>query len=77
MASLLVSFVMAGPELLAEVFLDAVVVTILYRHLKTAAKEHWPGTAVKRTWISALLTAGASASASPAWLRTAIPSARL
>ena len=58
MASLLVSFILAGPEFLAEVFLDAVVVTMLYRHLKTAAKEHWLGTAVRRTWKSALLTAG-------------------
>jgi hypothetical protein len=57
--SLLFSFIMAGPELLAEVFLDAVVVTMFYRHLKTAAREHWLGTAVKRTWHSALLIAGA------------------
>lgn len=57
--SLLFSFIMAGPELLAEVFLDAVVVTMLYRHLKTAAREHWLGTAVKRTWRSALLIAAA------------------
>ena len=57
--SLLFSFIMAGPELLAEVFLDAVVVTMLYRHLKTAAREHWLGTAVKRTWRSALLLAAA------------------
>ncbi|MEO7101678.1 MAG: hypothetical protein ABI162_20170 [Luteolibacter sp.] len=55
------TFVMAGPEFLAEVFLDAVVVTMLYRHLKTAAKEHWLGTAVKRTWSSVLLTAAALA----------------
>jgi hypothetical protein len=58
-ASILFSFVMAAPVILAEVFLDAVVVTMLYRHLKTASKEHWLGTAVKRTWISALLIAGA------------------
>lgn len=57
---LLFSVIVAAPELLAEVFLDAVVVTMLYRHLKTAAKEHWLGTAVKRTWKSALLTAAAS-----------------
>ena len=57
--SFLVTFITAAPELLAEVFLDAVVVTMLYRHLKSAAKEHWLGTAVKRTWISALCTAGA------------------
>ena len=56
-AGLLFSLIMTAPELLAEVFLDAVVVSLLYRHLKTAAKEHWLGTAVKRTWKSALLTA--------------------
>ncbi len=55
---LLFSFVMAGSELLAEVFLDAFVVSLLYRHLKTAASEHWLGTAVKRTWIAALMMAG-------------------
>ena len=57
---ILFSFIMAAPELLAEVFLDAVVVTMLYRHLKIAAKEHWLGTAVKRTWKSAVVTAAAS-----------------
>jgi hypothetical protein len=44
------SFIMAGSELLAEVFLDAVVVTMLYRHLKNAARQHWLGTAVRRSW---------------------------
>ena len=53
----LVSFFITGPGFLAEVFLDAVVVTVFYRHLKTAAKEHWLGTAVKGTWRSVLLTA--------------------
>ena len=57
---LLFAVIVAAPELLAEVFLDAVVVTMLYRHLKTAAKEHWLGTAVKRTWKSALVTAAAA-----------------
>lgn len=52
------SFVMAGSELMAEVCLDAFVAGLFYRHLKIAAKEHWLGTAVKHTWISALLTAG-------------------
>lgn len=56
-----VTFVMAGPEFIAEVFLDAVVITMLYRHLKTAAKEHWLGTAVRRTWKSVLMTAAALA----------------
>lgn len=57
---LVFSVIIAAPELLAEVFLDAVVVTMLYRHLKTAAREHWLGTAVKRTWKSAVMTAAAS-----------------
>ena len=57
---LVFSVIVAAPELLAEVFLDAVVVTLLYRHLKTAAREHWLGTAVRRTWRSALVTAAAS-----------------
>ena len=57
---LVFSVIIAAPELLAEVFLDAVVVTMLYRHLKTAAREHWLGTAVKRTWKSAVVTAAAS-----------------
>ncbi len=60
-ATAVITFIMAGPELIAEVFLDAVVVTMLYRHLKTAAKEHWLGTAVRRTWKSVLLTAAALA----------------
>ena len=59
-AGLLFSLVMTAPELLAEVFLDAFVVAVLYRHLKIAAKEHWLGTAVKRTWKSALMMAAAS-----------------
>ena len=52
-ATITVSVVMAAPELLAEMFLDAVVITVLYRHLKTASREHWLGTAVRRTWNSA------------------------
>lgn len=59
MVSILFSIIMAAPELMAEMFLDAVVMTLFYRHLKNAAKEHWLGTAVKRTWKSALLTAAA------------------
>lgn len=59
-SGLLLSLVMTAPELLAEVFLDAFVVAVLYRHLKSAAKQHWLGTAVKRTWKSAILTAVAS-----------------
>lgn len=58
---LMFSFIMAGPELLAEVFLDAVVVSLLYRHLKNAARQHWLGTAVKRSWRLVLAMAAALA----------------
>jgi hypothetical protein len=51
------TFVMAGSELIAEVFLDAVVVTMLYRNLKRVAKEHWLSTAVRRTWKPVLIVA--------------------
>ncbi|MBA2433813.1 MAG: hypothetical protein M3480_02755 [Verrucomicrobiota bacterium] len=43
--------------LIAEVFLDAFIITVLYRHLRVAAQEHWLGTAVRKTWWPALLTA--------------------
>lgn len=55
--TLVASFILAGPGFLAEVFLDAVVVSMLYRHLKNAAREHWLGTAVRKTWSSVAMTA--------------------
>lgn len=51
------SFFIAGPGFLAEVFLDAVVVSLLYRHLRHAAREHWLGTAVRKTWNTVAMTA--------------------
>jgi hypothetical protein len=59
--SFLFSFIMAGPELLAEVFLDAVVVSMFYRHLKNAARQHWLGTAVRRSWRLVIAMAAALA----------------
>jgi hypothetical protein len=56
-ATAVFTFIMAGPELLAEVFLDAVVVSMLYRHLKQSAVEHWLGTAVRRTWVTVVVMA--------------------
>ncbi len=55
--TMVASFILAGPGFLAEVFLDAVVVVMLYRHLQNAAREHWLGTAVRRTWSSVAMTA--------------------
>lgn len=54
---LVFSLISIGPELLAEVFLDAVVVTLFYRHLKHAAMEHWLETAVRKTWLKVLVIA--------------------
>lgn len=50
-----------APALVAEVFLDAFLVTVLYRRLRIAEKEHWLGTAIRKTWGLALVTAGALA----------------
>ena len=46
-----------APVLLAEVFLDAFLVSVLYRRLQIAAKEHWLGTAIRKTWLLALAVA--------------------
>ena len=49
--------IFAAPALIAEVFLDAFLVTVLYRRLRVAQKEHWLGTAIRKTWTLALTTA--------------------
>ena len=49
--------VMAAPALLAEVFIDAFIVSALYRHLRIAAEGNWLGTAVRKTWLLALAAA--------------------
>jgi hypothetical protein len=49
--------ILSAQAFIAEVFLDAFIVSVLYRRLRIAAREHWLGTAVRRTWILALLTA--------------------
>lgn len=53
--------VAAAPALMAELFLDAFIVTALYRRLRAAQEEHWPGTALRKTWVPALVTTGALA----------------
>lgn len=49
--------VLGAPALVAEVFLDLFVVSLLYRRLQHAGREHWLGTAVGRTWHLALWAA--------------------
>ena len=46
-----------APVLLAEVLLDAAVVTALYRHLRTGDKAHWARSLIRRTWIPAAMLA--------------------
>ena len=50
-----------APALIAEVFLDAFLVTVLYRRLRIAEREHWLGTAIRKTWVLAAVTAAALA----------------
>jgi hypothetical protein len=70
----LIFAIYSATSLIAEVFLDAFIVTVLYRRLRIAANEHWLGTAVRRTWLPALLTA-ASLSLAGWCLETATPDA--
>ncbi len=49
----LVAGIFAAPALLAEVFLDAFLITVIYQRLRVKADEHWLRTAIGRTWLSA------------------------
>lgn len=49
--------VFQAPGLVAEVFLDVFLVSALHRRLRIAAREHWLGTAIRKTWSKALLFA--------------------
>lgn len=57
----LITTIAAAPALIAEVFLDAFLVAVLYRRLRIAQREHWLGTALRKTWLAALVTAAALA----------------
>jgi len=54
---LLVIALAGAPVLIAEVFIDAFLVGVLYRRLRIPADEHWLGTAIRRTWLFVLGTA--------------------
>lgn len=45
----------AAPVLLAEVALDAALVSTLYRRLRREDVAHWSGTIVRRTWMPAAI----------------------
>ena len=57
LGSILLMTVAAAPALISEIFLDAFIVSVLYRRLRVAQKEHWLGTALRRTWVRVLFTA--------------------
>jgi hypothetical protein len=48
--AILISIIGAAPVLIAEVFIDVALASLLYRHLRVAANEHWLGTAIRKTW---------------------------
>jgi hypothetical protein len=54
---LLITAVAGAPVLLGEVAVDLLLVSILYRRLKIAEREHWLAAAVRRTWLHALIAA--------------------
>jgi len=48
---------LSAPVLIAEVFLDAVLVTALYKRVKGLDRQWWVAGVVRRTWAPALITA--------------------
>ncbi len=46
-----------APLLIAELFVDIALTGLLYRRLRTAASEHWLGTAIRRTWLFVIAAA--------------------
>lgn len=54
LGALLLSILGAMPALVAEIFVDVALSSLLYRRLKHAAIEHWLGTCIRRTWLFVL-----------------------
>ena len=65
----------AAPGLLAEVFLDVVLVAALYRRLSHIERRHWLATAIRRTWMPAFSAAVVLALAG-ALMQALVPEAR-
>jgi hypothetical protein len=64
-----------APALLAEVLVDGLVMTALYKRLKQPQPTYWLASAVRRTWIPALAVA-LLLSVSGWLLQRAVPDAR-
>jgi hypothetical protein len=58
---LLISYLAKTPALIEEGFLDTFLVVGLYRRLRIAAREHWLGTTIRKTWKTVGLVAAALA----------------
>lgn len=54
-AGSVLAVIATAPALIADVFLDAVLITMIYKHLKTAARHDWLGVAVSRTRASVII----------------------
>ena len=50
--------VFIAPELLAELLLDGVLATALYRRLHRLDRRHWLESAIARTWFPVVVVAG-------------------
>ena len=64
-----------APALLAEVMLDAALVTTVYRRLRPQDTQHWSVGVVRRTWLPAVVLIGCLSGAGLALQRVA-PQAR-
>jgi hypothetical protein len=53
----IITVIAAAPALVAEVFLDAVLVGALYQRMKHIEQRWWLGGAIRQTWYPVLLTA--------------------
>lgn len=58
---LLVSYLANTPALVEEGFLDTFLVVGLYRRLRIAARKHWLGTTIRKTWKTVGVVAAALA----------------
>ena len=58
LGALLIMALANAPAFMAEVFLDAFIVSVLYRRLRIAAHEHWLGTAIRKTWLHVFFAIG-------------------
>lgn len=63
--------VWTAPALLAEVLVDGVVMTAIYRKMRVAGGQYWVYGALRRTWIPAVVLAGLFAIAGYAMLQFA------